>query len=71
LVDRLLADGHEVAVIDNFATGRLENLKAAASSGRFMLHRADIADFETVRPLFTGRHRALDPTADGLPSRQC
>lgn len=54
LVDRLLADGYEVVVIDNFATGRAENLKAAASSGHFTLHRADIADFETVRPLFEG-----------------
>jgi UDP-glucose 4-epimerase len=72
LVDRLLADGHEVAVIDNFATGRLENLKAAASSGRFMLHRADIADFETVRPLFTGVDWVfhLAAMADIVPSIQ-
>lgn len=27
LVDRLLKDGHKVAVVDNFSTGRLENLK--------------------------------------------
>ena len=27
LVDRLLKDGHKVTVIDNFSTGRLENLK--------------------------------------------
>ncbi len=26
LVDRLLGDGHEVVVIDNFAIGRPENL---------------------------------------------
>jgi nucleoside-diphosphate-sugar epimerase len=25
-VDRLLADGHDVRVLDNFATGRRENL---------------------------------------------
>ena len=54
LVDRLLADGHEVVVIDNFATGRAENLKPAASSGRLTLHRADIADFEAVHPFFAG-----------------
>ncbi len=27
LVDRLLKDGHKVTVVDNFSTGRLENLK--------------------------------------------
>ena len=30
IVDRLLADGHDVRVLDNFATGRRENLNAAA-----------------------------------------
>ncbi len=72
VVDRLLADGHEVVAIDNFASGRPENLKAAASSGRFTLHRADIADFETVRPLFTGVDWVfhLAAMADIVPSIQ-
>jgi UDP-glucose 4-epimerase len=72
LVDRLLADGHEVVVIDNFATGRQENLKAAASSGRLTLHRADIADFETIGPLFAGVDWVfhLAAMADIVPSIQ-
>jgi len=72
LVDRLLADGHEVVVIDNFATGRPENLKAAISSGRLKLHRADIADFETIRPLFAGVEWVfhLAAMADIVPSIQ-
>ncbi|MGO9848951.1 MAG: SDR family oxidoreductase [Methylocella sp.] len=72
VVDRLLADGHEVVAIDNFASGRPENLKAAVSSGRFTLHRADIANFETVRPLFAGVDWVfhLAAMADIVPSIQ-
>jgi UDP-glucose 4-epimerase len=72
VVDRLLAEGHEVAVIDNFATGRCDNLKAAGSSNRFTLHRADIADFEAVRPLFAGVDWVfhLAAMADIVPSIQ-
>jgi UDP-glucose 4-epimerase len=41
LVDRLLADGHEVTVLDNLSTGRSENVAARA---RFI--RADVAEAE-------------------------
>jgi len=72
LVDRLLADGHEVGVIDNFATGRSENLEAAVSSNRLKVHRADIADFHTVAPLFAGVDWVfhLAAMADIVPSIQ-
>jgi UDP-glucose 4-epimerase len=72
LVDRLLADGHAVVVIDNFASSSLENLKAAASSGRCTLHRADVADFETISPLFEGADWVfhLAAMADIVPSIQ-
>lgn len=39
LVDRLLADGHEVIAVDNLASGRPENL-----DGRVELHDLDVAD---------------------------
>ena len=35
LVDRLLADGHEVGVLDDLSSGRVENLAAAADDDRF------------------------------------
>jgi len=72
LVDRLLAGGHEVSVIDNLATGRSGNLKAAGSSNRLKLHRADIADFDTVAPLFAGVDWVfhLAAMADIVPSIQ-
>jgi UDP-glucose 4-epimerase len=52
LVDRLLELGHEVTVIDNYATGRDANLAAAA--GRAQIHRADVADLEAIAPAFVG-----------------
>ena len=48
LVDRLLAEGHRVDVVDDLSTGSLSNLAAArASSDRaFSFHRADIRSSE-------------------------
>ena len=54
LCDRLVADGHEVVGIDDFATGRADNLAQVAGSPAFTLHRADVADFERIAPLFDG-----------------
>ena len=43
LVDRLLAEGHSVTVIDNLATGRLSNLEGARSTGdRFSMIELDV-----------------------------
>ncbi|MEW9555747.1 NAD-dependent epimerase/dehydratase family protein [Nonomuraea sp. NPDC050783] len=44
LVDRLLADGHEVHVVDDLSSGSRENLAGAAESGRFQLHVLDVRD---------------------------
>jgi UDP-glucose 4-epimerase len=54
LVDRLLIDGHDVVVIDNFAIGRPENLASHSQSTRFRLVEADITDLAAIRPLFDG-----------------
>lgn len=43
LVDRLLADGHRVIGVDNFITGRRENLAHLAGDPRFHLIERDIA----------------------------
>ena len=42
-VDRLLAEGHQVTGVDNFRTGRRENLKTALASTRFKLLELDVA----------------------------
>ncbi|WP_248965727.1 NAD-dependent epimerase/dehydratase family protein [Sphaerisporangium perillae] len=44
LVDRLLADGHEVAVVDDLSSGERENLTGAVRSPRFRLHELDVRD---------------------------
>jgi UDP-glucose 4-epimerase len=50
LVDRLLADGGEVVVVDNLATGSLENLGAAREhhADRLEFHEVDITEPEVV-----------------------
>jgi UDP-glucose 4-epimerase len=44
LVDRLLSDGHDVAVVDNLSRDSLANLADAQETGRLTLHRLDIND---------------------------
>ncbi|MFI6801931.1 NAD-dependent epimerase/dehydratase family protein [Streptosporangium canum] len=44
LVDRLLADGHEVMAVDDLSSGDRGNLVAAAQSPLFMLHQMDVRD---------------------------
>ena len=43
LVDRLVHEGHDVAVVDDLSTGRLENLADAFNSGRVQLAEVDLA----------------------------
>jgi UDP-glucose 4-epimerase len=52
LVERLLADGHDVRVLDNFSTGRLENLVHAKDSPRLTISRVDAANVDEIKPLF-------------------
>ena len=44
LSDRFLAEGWEVLGIDNFITGRKENLAHLAGNGKFMFVEADVSD---------------------------
>ncbi|GIW05810.1 MAG: UDP-glucose 4-epimerase [Dehalococcoidia bacterium] len=54
LVDRLLADGHEVVVYDNFSTGQRRFLQAAAESPRCTLVTADVLDRERLTAAMHG-----------------
>ena len=47
LVDRLLAEGHEVSVIDDLSTGSLRNLASARREGR---GRVDLITLDVARP---------------------
>jgi len=46
LVDRLIAEGHDVVVVDNFSSGKRGNLDAAtaAGGGRLVVHDCDVRD---------------------------
>ncbi len=70
LVDRLLAEGHEVVVLDNFSTGRPQNLAHQTDSPRLSLVQADICDQEKIAPHFRGASWVfhLAALADIVPS---
>ncbi|WP_113703850.1 NAD-dependent epimerase/dehydratase family protein [Nonomuraea lactucae] len=44
LVDRLLAEGHDVVAVDDLSSGDRDNLAAASRTGRFALHVLDVRD---------------------------
>jgi len=48
LVDRLLAEGHEVDAVDDLSTGSLANLAGARVSGSLTFHQLDIVSDELV-----------------------
>ncbi|MTI08916.1 SDR family oxidoreductase [Curvivirga aplysinae] len=53
MVERLLNDGHEVVVIDNFSSGRPENLANLKNQERLTVIESDICDAEKVKACFT------------------
>ncbi|MCX7847441.1 MAG: NAD-dependent epimerase/dehydratase family protein [bacterium] len=54
LTDRLLADGHEVVVYDNFSTGRALFLAQARRHAGFHLVRGDTLDDDALRAAMRG-----------------
>lgn len=54
LVDRLLHDGHDVIVLDNFSTGRPENLAHQRGNERLQVVELDVVDKEKITPYFIG-----------------
>jgi UDP-glucose 4-epimerase len=51
VVERLLQEGHEVVVLDDFSTGRRDNLVAAAGGPSVLVHEVDVSDATAVAPL--------------------
>ena len=72
LVEHLLADGHKVIVLDNFATGRPENLAHLKDNSRLSVQRVDISNGSEIRPFFEGIDWVfhLAGLADIVPSIQ-
>ena len=72
LVERLLDDGHEVVVLDDLSTGKMENLDRIRDKQRLTIHRADVANYEEIHPFFKGVAWVfhLAALADIVPSIQ-
>jgi UDP-glucose 4-epimerase len=72
LVERLLALGMQVTVIDNYSTGRPGNLAHAAHNPSLSVHQADVGDRAGLMPLFVGVDWVfhLAALADIVPSIQ-
>ncbi len=54
LVDRLLADGHQVIGIDNFSTGQRRFLEEALAHPKFRLVEIDLLDLDKLKQAFIG-----------------
>lgn len=69
LVDRLLKDGDDVIVIDNFAVGGPHNLAHHKAKSTLAVHRMDIAT-DDITPVFEGADAVyhLAARADIVPS---
>ena len=54
IVDRLLNDGYEVKVVDNFITGDETNIKHNFENDKFELERLDLLEFDKLTESFKG-----------------
>ena len=72
LVERLLRDGWRVTVLDNFSTGRPQNLAHLRGDAALEVHQVNIGDQEAISPFFTGAQWVfhLAALADIVPSIQ-
>ena len=52
LAEKLVSQGHEVVVLDNFSTGRRDNLKALSHLSHFDIVNVNIADFSAIQQYF-------------------
>ncbi len=58
ITDTLLADGHEVHIIDNLLTGKRERINSKA-----VFHEMDIREAEKIGPIFAGAHGVFHTAA--------
>jgi UDP-glucose 4-epimerase len=70
LVDRLIADGHTVVGLDNFATGRATNLEHLADNPAFAFVEADIVTADLLAILEQNRPEVVFHLAAQIDVRQ-
>ncbi len=70
MTELLLREGHTVTVLDNFSTGRPQNLEHLKDNPRLKLIQCDITELETIKPHFAGVDRVfhMAALADIVPS---
>jgi nucleoside-diphosphate-sugar epimerase len=49
LIDRLIADGYRIRILDNLSTGKLRNIQTHVGAKGFQFIKGDIRDLSTVR----------------------
>ncbi|HOI80610.1 MAG TPA: SDR family NAD(P)-dependent oxidoreductase, partial [Petrimonas sp.] len=65
LVEELLASGNRVICLDNFSTGKRENILSCLSHPYFTLIEGDIRDLETCRKATEGTEYVFHQAALG------
>jgi len=72
LVNRLLSDGHDVTVLDNLSSGRLDHLSHHRDHAGLRIVQADVVDIDSIQPSFQGVDWVfhLAALADIVPSIQ-
>lgn len=70
LVERLLQDTHDVIVLDNLASGRMENLAPVIDNSKLTFGEVDVAEIQKVQPFVEGADWVfhLAGLADIVPS---
>ena len=54
LATRLVDEGHDVVILDNFSTGRKENIASLCKGGRVQCVEGSVTDFQLLLNLFEG-----------------
>lgn len=72
MVDRLLNEGHQVVVLDNCSTGRIENLEHHKGNQKLDVHICDISEYDSIEKYFEGVDKVfhIAALADIVPSIQ-
>ena len=65
LVDKLVAGGHEVIVIDNLSSGVIDFIQSHIETGKIKFYKVDLKNLDEVNPLMNGvdmvYHLAANP----------
>ncbi|HCC51500.1 MAG TPA: LPS biosynthesis protein WbpP, partial [Porphyromonadaceae bacterium] len=69
LCEALLQGEHEIICLDNFSTGKWENIQPFLTAPRFTLIEGDIRDLETCRKAVEGIEYVLHEAALGSVPR--